>query len=146
MTNAKAIRAITVLTMCAGGVLSGWTAQRDSAANDQLDPRIPSARPRQYEAVLVAKDWRNPYLVIGPDSIELIAIGLPSRRTTVASTDLQRTLASLPVTAWPYGRVVAVQEDSIRVPERDDKPIADNLNATLAILKRLQVRVERWPG
>ena len=79
MTNAKAIRAITVLTMCAGGVLSGWTAQRDSAANDQLDPRIPSARPRQYEAVLVAKDWRNPYLVIGPDSIELIAIGLPDR-------------------------------------------------------------------
>jgi len=62
-----------------------------------------------------------------------------------ASTDLRRTLVALPVTAWPYGRVVALQDIGIRVSDRsDEQPIADIRNATLAILKTLQVTVERW--
>ena len=65
----------------------------------------------------------------------------------MAATDLQRTLIELPVAAWPYGRVVAVSEIGIVASDgTDKKPIADNLNMTLAILKTLQVNIERWPS
>jgi hypothetical protein len=48
---------------------------------------------------------------------------------------LQQALIELPVAAWPYGRVVAVQEISIRNGDgSDDRPIAHNLEAALAIL------------
>jgi hypothetical protein len=33
-----------------------------------------------------------------------------------------------------------------RVDGPDDKPIADNFYATLAMLKTLQVTIETWPG
>jgi hypothetical protein len=93
----------------------------------------------------VAEDWKNPYLVVGPGSIEVIASGIPAGRRTVAPTALRRTLVDLPVTAWPYGRVVAVQETGPR-NLGDDKPIRDNFYATLAMLKTLRVTIETWPG
>jgi hypothetical protein len=133
-----------VLTMCAVGLLAGFPWQKDS---ERLNPRIGRANPQQYGSIRDAKDWKNPYLVIRRDGIEVIASGLLSGRRTVAPTDLERALIDLPVTAWPYGRVVAVQEIGIRAADRsDDKPIADNLDVTLATLKTLQVTVERWPS
>ena len=73
-----------------------------------------------------------------------VAKGVPSGRQTVASTDLRRTLLELPVTAWPYGRVVVVQDSGIVAADgSDEQPIADNRNVALAILKTLQVTVER---
>jgi hypothetical protein len=86
-------------------------------------------------------------LVIRREGIEVIARGLPAGRQTIASTDLRRTLIELPVTAWPYGRVVGMQDIGLRSGDgRDEQPIADNRNVTLAILKTLQVTVERWPS
>ena len=86
-------------------------------------------------------------MVIRRDGIEVIVRSLPSGPGTVAWTDLQRTLIDLPLTAWPYGRVVAVVEIGIRAGDRSDRePIADNLAATLAILKDLGVTVDRWPS
>lgn len=83
--------------------------------------------------------------MIRRDGIEVNASGLLSGRKTIALTELRRTLLDLPVTAWPYGSVVAVEENSIRADHGDDQRIAHNLDATLAILKALQVTVERWP-
>jgi len=67
-------------------------------------------------------------------------------RKSVAAADLERTLIRLPVTAWRYGRVVAVQENSIGLLDRDDKSIADNLEAAFGVLKKLDIAVERWPS
>ena len=91
------------------------------------------------------------------DGIEVIAKQLPSVRKTVAAADLERTLIELPVAAWPYGRVAAVQETSLRAVSAeagssavadgsDDKSIADNLKAALATLRKLDVTVNRWPS
>lgn len=143
MTNTPC-GATIVVTMCAVGLLAGWPAQNHV---ERLNPRIGPANPQQYRSIRDAKDWKNPYVVIRPDGIEVIASGLRSGRQTVTATDLQRTLLDLPMTAWPYGRVVAVQEIGIRAADRsDDQPIADNLGVTLAILKALQVTIERWPS
>jgi hypothetical protein len=88
----------------------------------------------------------NPYLVIRREGVEVIAEGFPFGRT-VNVRDLEKTLIELPVTAWPYGRVVGLSDISIREPDgSDERPINDNRRAALAILKTLQVRVERWPS
>jgi hypothetical protein len=88
----------------------------------------------------------EPYLVFGREGIEVITQGVPSGRQTVAAADLRRTLVALPASAWPYGRVVAVQDTSLRGGDLSDgKAIADNRNSALATLKKLRVIVDDWP-
>jgi hypothetical protein len=143
MTNTIGATAV-ILLICAARPLTG-PMQSGSAQTGRLNPRIGPAAPEWYKSIRDAKDWKNPYLVIRRDGIEVIVKTLASSGKTVAAADLEQTLIALPVTAWPYGRVVAVQEVSIRAGDRsDDKPIADNLEAALAILKRLEVTVDRW--
>lgn len=125
------------------------TAIAQGRSNDvvRLDKRIGPPVSRRWRSILVGEDWKNPFLIIGQDGIDVIAAGLPSGRRTVARGELQQTLVDLPVTAWPYGRVVAVAETGLRAPDRSDEAtIAENLKATLAILKGLRVTANRWPS
>jgi len=143
----KTVWGAFVLMICAASVLAARPVQTDTVQAGRLNARIGPADPQRYKSIRDAKDWENPYLVIRREGIEVIAKGLPSGRQTVAATDLQRTLIDLPATAWPYGRVVAMQDIGIRAADRgDEQPIADNRNVALAGLKRLQVTVERWPS
>src|SRR6185503_646468 len=85
-----------------------------------------------------SRTGKTPYLVIRPDGIDVVARGIVSGRKTVSVTELQRTLIELPLTAWPYGRVVGVQEIGVRAGDRSaDQPVANNLQAALTILKTL---------
>ena len=139
--------AALLLTICTASVLARRPLQNDSLQAGRLNSRIGPANSQRYKSIRDAKDWENPYLVIRRDGIEVIARGLPAGRQTIASTDLRRTLIDLPITAWPYGRVVAVQDIGLRSGDgSDEQPIADNRNVTLAILKTLHITVERWPS
>lgn len=143
----KPLWGAVVLTICAASLLAARPVQTDSVQAGRLNSRIRPANPQRYKSIRDAKDWENPYLVIRREGIEVIAKGLPSGRQTVAATDLRRTLVELSETAWPYGRVVAVQDIGIRAADRsDEQPIADNRNVALATLKTLQITVERWPS
>jgi len=138
--------AALMLTIGAASAFAGRPVQDASVEAGRLNTRIGPADPLRHKSIHEAKQWQNPILVIRRDGIEVISKGLPSGQRTVAATDLQRTLVDLPVTAWPYGRVVAVQDIGLRVADLSDgRQIADNRNVTLAILKTLQVTVERWP-
>jgi hypothetical protein len=135
-----------LLTICFAIVLADQPLQNPPVRAGQLDSRIGPAKRERYKSILDAQDWRNPYLRIRRDGIEVIAEGLPVGRT-VSVRDLERTLIELPVTAWPYGAVAGVVDISIREPDgSDEQPINDNRRATLAILKALKVTVERWPS
>ncbi len=139
------IVAIVVLFTSASGALPA-RSQESVPQTRQLDSRIGPAVPERYKSIRDAKDWANPFLVVRRDGIEVVSKGLASGRKTVRPADLERTLIELPLTAWPYGKVIPVSESSLRNPDRsDDKPIAENLEAALAILKELGVTVERWP-
>lgn len=132
-----------VLWIGAVSALTG-TMQSGSVQTGRMNPRIGPSAPERYKSIRDAKDWENPYLVNRRDGIEVIA--LASGRKTVAAADLEQTLIELPLTAWPYGRVVALQEIGVRAADRsDDKLIADNLEVALAILKKLKATVDRWP-
>jgi hypothetical protein len=58
---------------------------------------------------------------------------------------LPDALAKFPKDAWPYGKVVAVQEVGIR-SGNDDRLIGDNLTKVLKVLKERGMKVERWPS
>jgi len=137
--------AALLLTVCSVSVFAGWPVQNVSIETGRLNSRIGPANPQRYRSIHDAKDWANPYLVIRP---EVISKDLPSGSLMgVPATDLRRTLISLPVTAWPYGRVVAVSDVGIREADlSDEKALTDTRNSALATLKTLQVTVERWPA
>ena len=141
MHNGAAI--VLMIALALG--LAGRPADGSSVQARRLDARIGRPNPDLYRSIRDAKDWENPYLVIHRDGIEGVVKRAVGRRT-VAAADLERMLIELPITAWPYGRVVAVQEIGIRAGDgSDDKPVADNLRAALAILKELDVIADRWP-
>jgi hypothetical protein len=136
-----------VLTIGVTSALAGRPRQDDSGQAGRLNARISPANPRRYKSVHDAEKWQNPILVIRADGIQVISKGLRSGDLTVASNDLRRTLIDLPVTAWPYGRVVVVQDIGIHPSDLSDGPaITNNRRVTLAILKTLDVTVEEWPS
>jgi hypothetical protein len=114
-------------------------------ADDKLDEKIPKADKKKYESIRDGKDWANPYLVVTAEGVEIQSKGIAKGRKTVATKELRKTLASLPVSAWPYGRVVAVQEIGIRSGNDDDALIEENKKSVEKILKDLDVSVDAWP-
>jgi hypothetical protein len=69
----------------------------------------------------------------------------PEAYRSIRDADLRRTLVALQVSAWPYGRVVAVQDASLRAGDLSEgKSIADNRNRALATLKQLGITVDSW--
>jgi hypothetical protein len=101
---------------------------------------IPPSQPHLYQSVRDAAEWRNPYLVVYGDGVQVR--GFAGRITLEA---LPSTLAHLPWDAWPYGRVVGVQETGIR-SDKDDELVRENLAKVLKSLKHLGIEVQLWPS
>ena len=76
-----------------------------------LENRIPKPDPKKYHSVQDAKDWKNPYLIVRRDGIEIVGMTPVGRAITVES--VPGVLERLPASAWPYGLVVAVQDIGI---------------------------------
>jgi hypothetical protein len=110
----------------------------------ELNPGIPAAQPAKFKSVRDAKDWANPYLVVHRDAIEVVSKATSSRKL-VSLADLQQTLIDLPTSAWPYGRVAAVQVLGLHGP-RDEGPLKELTHAVENTLRKLRIRIERWPS
>lgn len=145
MTNT--IEAIAVVLLISASTTLTGSMQSGAVRSGGLNPRIGPPALQRYKSIRDAKDWENPYLVIRRDGIEVISKRLAAGRTTVAADRLEQALVTLPITAWPYGRVVAVQEVGLIEPGRgDEEQIAENLEKALTILRRLNVTADRWPS
>lgn len=117
----------------------------EASGSGQLNPMIQPADREKYNSVRDAKDWANPYLVIRADGVELISPAASRVRQTIPASELQKSLLKLPLSGWPYGKVVAVSEISIR-SGNDDELIEQNKAKVEQILKSLQVEIEWWPS
>jgi hypothetical protein len=84
-----------------------------------LKNRIPSADPSKYRSVADAREWQNPYLMVQAKGIDARPISAATETPTMAPTEVVAYLEKLPSIAWPYGLVVAVQENGLRAPEDD---------------------------
>jgi hypothetical protein len=78
------------------------------------------------------------------DTIEVIAKAISSGREIVTLDRLREALINLPLTAWPYGRVVAIQPQGLNSPP-DRRPIVRNMQAVTTLLEELPVLVDPWP-
>ena len=116
------------------------------SAQTELDSRIPPDDPDKYKSVREPKDWQNPYLVIQRDGIAFRCLALSQQEwQIIPPEELRRRLIDLPVTAWPYGRVIAIQEMGIRSGD-DDEYIATNKAKVESVLKSLGIRNNGWPS
>jgi hypothetical protein len=106
--------------------------------------QIPPADPKKYQQVTGDyRNWRNPYLVVRNDGVGLLDVANDEQRL-IKLQDLPQALALLPPAAWPYGRVVAVQENGIRA-SGDDALMRKNRGIVLGTLKGLHILVSLGP-
>ncbi|MFZ0959225.1 MAG: hypothetical protein WAN60_22990 [Candidatus Sulfotelmatobacter sp.] len=75
---------------------------------------IPAANPAKYADLREKKTWQNPYLVVRDDGVGLLTGVTANQEQMLKPEEVLDTLAHLPSSAWPYGRVAAilVQEPS----------------------------------
>jgi hypothetical protein len=69
---------------------------------------IPAANPAKYADLREKKNWQNPYLVVRAEGVGLLTGVAANQEQILKPGDVLDTLAHLPPSAWPYGRVVAI--------------------------------------
>ncbi len=134
------------------------------AAEAQLAQLPPPSKGR-YLQVHTVEAWNNPFLVVGRKGItlriafpanmtvlpngvlpqaRLQAAGPNKRELTMRLIDLPEVLAALGEESWPYGRVVAVEEDP-QTPRKERPQMRRNVEAVMAMLNDLDVVANEWP-
>jgi hypothetical protein len=142
------------------------TAQANATQLDQQRAQlaqIPLPTKSMYVDVHDPSQWSNPLIVVGPDYVTLRVLMADVNTSTVGEgtllrpeaarrqelqvrlVDLDRAIAALPMGAWHYGRVIAVQESS-EAPAKDQPMVRRNLEAVMRRLNDLGVVVEEWPS
>jgi hypothetical protein len=136
-------------------------AQERDTDRQQLDQIPPPAKSR-YMAIHTRESWGNPFLIVGKKNVTLRIMypeppqsniapsGLlhppnaRKRELVLRLSELPEALAALPEDAWPYGRVIAVEEDSVAA-RADRVQVRRNVETTMQVLNDLGVVVYEWP-
>lgn len=105
--------------------------------SNPLTQRIPDADENKYRGIHDAKVWLNPILTVRADGIEVAGAGQASK--PLALDDVTQALAGLPDSAWPYGRILAVQPNTASGSESDQALITAKRDLLLGRLNELGV-------
>ncbi len=124
---------------------------------------IPLPSKGVYEAIHARASWQNPFLVVTKSTVSLTMLYPdmgPARapgdaflrpeaarreRLELRLSELPQALSALPQNVWPYGRVIAVEDDPT-APKQDKPQVRRNEEATLQILNNLGVVACEWPA
>ena len=136
-------------------------AKKEDADRDEVNLVPPPSKGR-YLSVHSADGWANPFLTVHRDTVELRIMFPPTtgspldggssllhptaaRKQTVdvRLTDLPDALAAIPGYAWPYGRVVAVEE-SEAAKRQDRAQVRRTEETTMKVLNDLGIVVDEW--
>lgn len=130
------------------------------AARQQLD-LIPPPSKTRYMAVRNLNSWENPYLTVQGGMVTLHVlmadantsplgqggmlrpIGARRRNLDVRVSDLPTALNAIPTSAWPYGRVVAVEE-AHETPVSARPQVRRNVESVIKTLNDLGIVVYEW--
>jgi hypothetical protein len=107
--------------------------------------QIPPADPQKYAGGRDTKTWRNPYLIVKKDGIWLLDLG-NNEEHLLKPDQVLDALAALPASAWPYGRVVAVQESGISGSEEDQIALRKNRAILAGTLEGAKVLINWLPA
>ncbi len=143
--------------------------QHSQATQSELDQeraqlaQIPLPTKSLYIDIHDPAAWDNPFLSVGPDTVNLrillpdanpSPVGQGSLLRPVAARrqelelrldDLDKAVVAIPAGAWRYGRVVAVAESPEAMP-RDRPMVRRNVESVIRKLNDLGVVVEEWPS
>jgi hypothetical protein len=140
--------------------LSEQQHQAVEAVRQQLE-LIPPPSKTRYMAVRNLTSWENPYLTVQGDMVSLHVlladanpsesgsggllrpVGARRRNLDVRLNDLPTALNAIPASAWPYGRVVAVEE-AHQVPVNARAQVRRNVETVYKTLSDLGVVVYEW--
>ena len=106
---------------------------------------IPPADSAKYTHIRDMKNWRNPYLIVRADGVVLFD-SADSAEILLKPEDVVPALAKLPASYWPYGRVVAAQENAVRGSEQDGVAIRRNKGIVGGLLHGAHIAVEWVPA
>lgn len=143
MSTTNMRHAVAVTILCA--VFSCALFAQQGVQHSHLKNRIPAAHPKSYQSVLDARNWKNPYLIVRRDGIEVRTTDAEMNGLTMPVERVVAFLEKLPKTAWPYGLVVGVQENGVRSGD-DDAFIKRNSSALLNRLRKNSVKADLWPS
>ena len=143
-------RCLFSISLCAAIALVACSQLKSSqkpvvAGTSTLKNRIPPANPSKYRSIVDASDWQNPYLVVSANGIYALPISPAIRGRNDGPCRCGYLLGKIAFRAWPYGLVVAVQENGVRAPG-DDEPIRRNREELVRLLEAAGVKVELWPS
>ncbi len=141
----RSVRTIVlVLIACASGC----------AEKPQTDGASPSHQEKQSGFALIAKPdpkvfseanslekWKNPFLFVHPDGVELIPPGPRRQGLHEIVAEIEKRLVAMPADAWPLGRAVAVQENALGSGQAQK----DNAQALKAMLESHDIAINWWP-
>jgi hypothetical protein len=107
-------------TLLAGMTLVSCTRETVPAAPapQAILAAIPAADSSKYDHIQDMRNWRNPYLIVRPEGVALYD-SADSAEILLKPEELLAALARLPVSYWPYGRVVAAQENAVHASDQD---------------------------
>jgi hypothetical protein len=128
-------------------------AEQDSA-RQQLD-LIPPPSKSRFMAIHTAESWENPSITVEPGMLELrVTLGdaTPSlgsggmlrpvaarqQELNISPDKLDEAISSIPQSAWPYGRVVSVEEP-MKTPPSAEPQVRRNLEVTVRELNDLGI-------
>jgi hypothetical protein len=123
-------------------------APEDAATTASPEARIqniPPADSQKYAGQRDMKAWRNPYLIVRVDGVGLLDVS-NNEQQIVDPDKLSEALAKLPGSAWPYGRVVAIQEISASGSDEDKAKLRKNRALVAGELESMQVVINWVPS
>jgi hypothetical protein len=122
---------------------------------------IPPPSKTRYMAVKSLTSWENPYVTVQGAMLTLHVlladantsglgeggllrpVGARRQDLNIRVSDLPTALNAVPESAWPYGRVVAVEE-AHNVPVNARPEVRRNVETTMQMLSDLGVVVYEW--
>jgi hypothetical protein len=152
---------ICVLTGCHSRTFSHNADQARAERNAQLDSArqqldmIPPPSKNRFMAIHTAESWENPSITVEPGMLELrITLADPNpslgtggmlrpvaarqQEANISLDKLDEAVSSIPESAWPYGRVVSVEEPA-NTPPKAEPQVRRNLEVTVRELNDLGV-------
>ncbi|SNT23829.1 hypothetical protein SAMN05421770_10610 [Granulicella rosea] len=158
---------LSALTGCtnvsAGAASGGFMSMSPAQLNEvrQEMDHIPPPSKTRYLAVKSLTSWENPYLTIQGRMVTLHVtladantsdlgqggllrpVGARRQDLNVRTSDLAAAMNAIPQTAWPYGRVVAIEE-AHDIPPSARPEVRRNMETAIKNLSDIGVVVYEW--
>jgi len=123
---------------------SGSRNPQKTAPPEVRIQQIPPADSQKYAGMRDLKNWRNPYLIIKPNGVALLDAANHEEHL-LKTEELPETLADLPPSAWPYGRIVVVSDPGAG-SENDLVEIRKNRGIVAGTLESMHILINWVPS